>query len=66
MHINDAKSALGSRVDRHHSLAKGNIGGTVFNYIMNDERFDEIPLILETIDTDLWPEEIKWLRSLEK
>jgi deoxyribonuclease-4 len=33
---------------------------------MNDERFDEIPLILETIDTDLWPEEIKWLRSLEK
>ena len=65
MHLNDAKSALGSHVDRHYSLAQGNIGETVFRYIMNDERFDEIPLILETIDPELWPEEIKWLYSLE-
>lgn len=65
MHVNDAKSTLGSRVDRHHSLEKGNIGEAAFKYIMNDDRFDEIPLVLETIDSELWSEEIKWMRSLE-
>ncbi len=64
MHINDAKSTLGSHLDRHNSLGQGNLGSTVFKYIMNDDRFDEIPLILETIDPELWPEEIKWLYSL--
>ncbi len=66
MHLNDAKSAFDSRVDRHHSLGHGNLGEEVFRYIMGDKRFDGIPLILETIDPELWPEEIKWLRSLEK
>ena len=64
MHINDAKSTLGSRVDRHHSLRQGNLGEAVFKYIMNDDRFDEIPLVLETIDQELWADEIKWLYSL--
>jgi deoxyribonuclease IV len=64
MHINDAKSTLGSRVDRHHSLQRGNLGDAVFKYIMNDDRFDEIPLVLETIDPELWADEIKWLYSL--
>lgn len=66
MHLNDAKSGLGSHVDRHHSLGQGNLGEAVFRYIMADKRFDGIPLILETIEPELWPEEIKWLRSLEK
>lgn len=64
MHLNDAKSEFQSRVDRHHSIGKGNIGLEAFRYIMNDSRFDKIPMILETIDEELWPEEIKLLYSL--
>ncbi|MGQ8707039.1 deoxyribonuclease IV [Serratia sp. TSA_198.1] len=63
MHLNDAKSAFGSRVDRHHSLGEGNIGKTVFSYIMSDSRFDNIPLILETVNPDIWAEEIAWLKA---
>ncbi|OAT22603.1 deoxyribonuclease IV [Proteus myxofaciens] len=66
MHLNDAKSELGSRVDRHHSLGEGNIGRIPFTYIMQDARFDGIPLILETVNPDIWPEEIAWLKSQEK
>jgi deoxyribonuclease-4 len=64
MHLNDAKSALGSRVDRHHSIGKGNIGLDAFKFIMNDERLDGIPLILETIEPSIWKEEIELLYSL--
>lgn len=63
MHLNDAKSELASRVDRHHSLGEGNIGKVPFSYIMQDTRFDGIPLILETINPDIWPDEIAWLKS---
>ncbi|WP_248464008.1 deoxyribonuclease IV [Pectobacterium versatile] len=63
MHLNDAKSAFGSRVDRHHSLGEGNIGKTAFSYIMKDARFDGIPMILETINPDIWADEIAWLKS---
>ncbi|AUH01206.1 deoxyribonuclease IV [Prodigiosinella confusarubida] len=63
MHLNDAKSEFGSRVDRHHSLGEGNIGKTVFSYIMRDPRFDGIPLILETINSAIWAEEIAWLKA---
>lgn len=63
MHLNDAKSAFASRVDRHHSLGEGNIGHTPFRWIMRDERFNGIPLILETVNPDIWPEEIAWLKA---
>ena len=63
MHLNDAKSEFNSRVDRHHSLGEGNIGKTVFSYIMRDSRFDNIPLILETVNPDIWAEEIAWLKA---
>ncbi|WP_456392380.1 deoxyribonuclease IV [Nitratifractor sp.] len=64
MHINDSKPPLGSRVDRHHSLGMGEIGWEAFRLIMNDPRMDDIPLILETIDESLWPEEIRALYDL--
>ncbi len=64
MHLNDSKKGLGSRVDRHESLGKGLLGPEVFKRIMNDPRFDDIPLILETPDDTFWAEEIKWLYSL--
>ncbi|MGV3345867.1 deoxyribonuclease IV [Enterobacteriaceae bacterium LUAb1] len=63
MHLNDAKSAFNSRVDRHHSLGEGNIGKTVFSWLMKDHRFDDIPLILETINPDIWRDEIAWLKA---
>lgn len=66
MHINDSKPALGSRVDRHHSLGEGEIGWNAFEYIMNDSRMDDIPLVLETIDETIWDKEIKELYNLIK
>ncbi|HEY1844886.1 MAG TPA: deoxyribonuclease IV [Buttiauxella sp.] len=63
MHLNDAKSEFGSRVDRHNSLGEGNIGHTPFAWIMRDGRFDGIPLILETTNPDIWAEEIAWLKA---
>ncbi len=64
MHINDSKSKLGSRIDRHHSLGQGEIGWDAFRFIMNDSRMDDIPLVLETIDESIWAEEIKALYAL--
>ena len=64
MHINDSKPKLGSRVDRHHSLGEGEIGWDAFGFIMNDSRMNDIPLILETIDSDIWEQEIKALYNL--
>ena len=66
MHLNDSKPDLGARVDRHQSIGKGKLGVDPFRFIMNDKRFDEIPMVLETIDDTIWAEEIKLLYSLEK
>ncbi len=63
MHINDSKGKLGSRIDRHHSLGFGEIGIEFFKLLMNDSRFDDIPLILETIDSSIWSKEIEMLYS---
>lgn len=63
MHINDSKAKYGSHVDRHHSLGAGEIGLDAFRFIMNDERMDDIPLILETIDETIWAQEIELLYS---
>ena len=64
MHINDSKKDLSTRVDRHDSLGKGLMGMDTFNFIINDSRFDDIPLILETPDEERWADEIKLLYSL--
>lgn len=64
MHLNDSKKEIGSRVDRHESIGKGTMGIDPFVHIMNDRRFDNMPLILETPDSTLWAEEIKLLYSL--
>jgi len=64
MHLNDSKPELGSRVDRHDSLGVGKIGWDAFEFIMNDSRMDDIPLVLETIDESLWAQEIEALYKL--
>lgn len=66
MHINDSKKGVGSKVDRHESLGQGAIGAEFFSLLMNDDRLDGIPLILETPDESIWDKEIQWLYSLEK
>ena len=65
MHLNDAMQPLGSRVDRHASIGKGTIGMEVFSFIMQNPSCEEIPLILETPDSDAWSSEISLLYSLE-
>lgn len=64
MHLNDSKKELGTRVDRHDSLGDGFIGWTAFELIMKEDRFNGIPLILETPNTERWAEEIAQLKKL--
>ncbi|NTV68120.1 MAG: deoxyribonuclease IV, partial [Chlorobaculum sp.] len=64
MHLNDAKQKLGSRVDRHECIGKGMIGIDAFAHIMRHPALEEIPLILETPNSDGWAEEIKMLYTL--
>ncbi len=64
MHINDSKKELASRVDRHDSIGKGVMNMDMFSFIMNDPRFENMPLILETPNELLWAEEIATLYSL--
>jgi deoxyribonuclease-4 len=48
LHLNDSKTALGSRVDRHEHIGKGRIGPEAFRYFMCAPRFRDIPKVLET------------------
>ncbi|OQY20014.1 MAG: deoxyribonuclease IV [Desulfobacteraceae bacterium 4572_35.1] len=66
MHLNDSKTKYGSKIDRHAPLGAGEIGWECFKYIMIDSRFDNIPLILETTDSQLWPQEIAALKEFVK
>ena len=63
LHLNDDKRELGSRIDRHASIGEGTLGREFFVRLVNDPRFDNMPLILETPDDLLWAEEIAWLYS---
>ena len=66
MHLNDAKKPCGSKVDRHESIGQGEICIKCFNRIMSDSRFDNIPLILETPNEEIWNEEIDMLKKVAK
>ena len=62
MHLNDAKGAIGSHLDRHAPLGDGVLGWEFFRRVMSDPRFDGIPLILETPEPERWQREIAELR----
>ncbi len=69
IHLNDSKTACGSRVDRHEHIGKGKIGLPAFRFIMGDRRFRKIPKVLETpkgkdLAEDV--ENMKMLRGLIK
>jgi len=48
VHLNDSKKGLGSRVDRHEHIGKGLLGLEPFRFLLNDPRFTEVPMTLET------------------
>ncbi len=64
MHLNDSKKEVATHVDRHDSIGKGVMGMTLFKLLMHDNRFDDMPLILETPNEDIWAEEIEYLYSI--
>lgn len=67
-HLNDSKKELGGRVDRHQHIGKGYLGIRPFQLLMNDKRFEEIPMVLETPKGEECLEDqeaLKILRSLQ-
>lgn len=64
LHLNDDMRKLGSRIDRHAEIGKGTLGMDFFKRLVNDPRFDNMPIILETPNPAIWPEEIKLLYGL--
>ena len=66
-HLNDSKHPVGSKKDRHQHIGKGEIGLEAFRYLLNDNRFSDIPMVLETPKDDtknMDVENLKVLRSL--
>ena len=66
IHLNDSKKSLASRVDRHDCIGNGTLGTDFFKRFMNDARFDNVPIILETPDEERWSEEIRLLRAMSE
>jgi len=67
VHLNDSEKALGSRVDRHAQIGYGYIGKEGFRNLLNDKRFQNMPLILETPGGEaLYPQDLKIIESILK
>ncbi|WP_297596240.1 deoxyribonuclease IV [uncultured Cetobacterium sp.] len=64
IHLNDSMFGVGSKKDRHHSIGEGTLGMDFFKRFMNDERFRQIPIVMETIDETIWKDEIELLINL--
>ena len=66
-HINDSKTGFGSRSDRHEHIGKGYLGAEFFRKLVNDKRFKDTPMILETPkDGDMDRVNLKLLRGMRK
>jgi deoxyribonuclease-4 len=63
-HLNDSKTPLGSRVDRHEHLGEGKIGLDAFQYILEDKRFKDVPKVLETPKSEDMREDVENLEKL--
>jgi deoxyribonuclease-4 len=65
-HLNDSKKSLGSRVDRHENIGKGELGLKPFQFLLNDPRFARLPMLLETPGgEEAYRRDLKTLRSLK-
>jgi deoxyribonuclease IV len=74
-HLNDSKQPCGSRIDRHEHIGKGCLGLEPFRKLLNDPRFADLPMLLETpkLETperrrrrDVDPWDARNLRTLRK
>lgn len=70
-HLNDSQKPLGSRVDRHAHIGHGEIGTKAFGYLLNDRRWHNVPMYLETPKEELdgrhWDEiNLETLRAMIK
>lgn len=63
-HLNDSKTELSSRVDRHEHIGQGKIGRDAFRHIVNDLRFRDLPGCLETPKSEDMHEDIENLKTL--
>ena len=66
LHLNDSKTARGSRVDRHEHIGKGKIGLEAFRFIMRDRRFRKIPKVLETPKGKELREDVENMKTLRE
>ncbi|KAE8611592.1 hypothetical protein XENTR_v10012515 [Xenopus tropicalis] len=65
IHLNDSQGELGCKLDRHENIGHGHIGLEGFRHVMNEPRFNGIPMILETpLSSDDHAKEIELLYSL--
>ena len=64
LHLNDSKTARGSRVDRHEHIGQGRIGLEAFRFITNDRRFRKLPKVLETPKGKELKEDVVNMRTL--
>jgi deoxyribonuclease IV len=64
IHLNDSKTACGSRVDRHAHIGRGKIGLAAFRFIMRDPRFRKVPKVLETPKAKDLREDVMNLKTL--
>ncbi len=64
IHLNDSKSGLGSRTDRHDRIGAGRIGLEGLANFVRDPRLATLPFVIETPDPDVWKEEIALLAAL--
>ena len=48
LHLNDSKTPLGSRVDRHTHIGSGHVGLSAFRRLLTDPRLETLPMVLET------------------
>ena len=66
-HLNDSKKSLGSRVDRHENIGKGELGLEPFRFLLNDPRFAGLAMLLETPGGDeAYRIDLTTLRSLKR
>jgi len=67
VHLNDSKTPLGSRRDRHENIGIGHIGLPAFRRILSDHRLQNIPIVIETPSfesTEIWTKEVEVLNQL--
>ncbi len=64
-HVNDSKTKLGSKVDRHEHLGKGHVGLEPFRWLMQDSRWSDLPKVLETPKSEDMHEDVENLEILK-